>query len=36
MIQSVYMNKKPDFLMILFLVFGVGILISTVAQSGLL
>lgn len=30
------MKKKPDLLAVLFLVFGAGLLISSVAQSGLL
>ena len=30
------MNKKPDLLVVLFLVLGVGLLVSSVAQSGLL
>lgn len=30
------MKKKPDMLVILFLIFSTGLLISTVAQSGLL
>jgi hypothetical protein len=30
------MKKKPDLLIVLFLLFSTGILISTVAQSGLL
>jgi hypothetical protein len=30
------MKKKPDLLIMLYLAFGAGILISSVAQSGLL
>jgi hypothetical protein len=30
------MKKKPDLLVMLFLVFGAGLLISSVAQSGFL
>ena len=30
------MKKKPDLLIVLFLILGTGILISTVAQNGLL
>ena len=28
------MKKKPDLIILLFLLFGAGLLISTVAQSG--
>jgi hypothetical protein len=30
------MKKKPDLLILLYLAFGAGLLISSVAQSGLL